>query len=158
MICGYTANQAISHSNSIEFKDVQKNELSIYSDFFNVDDLIYTNNHLNTKIYLNEKGKIYNSTDLFTKNYKVNVSLIDNQSDEAYIIFDEINWNINEDLSIDFNMNEEKINDKMISSDFENQLNQMQNKKSHNIMYRIEIMPENNSQNIMRTIGMLHAK
>lgn len=76
---------------TIEFSDVQKNELSIYRDFYEVDDLKYDNGHLNTKIYLNDKGELYNRTQLFTQRYNVTISLKNNQTDEVYISFDKLN-------------------------------------------------------------------
>ena len=92
------------------------------------------------------------------QNYKVNISLINNQSDEIYVVFDEIDWNINETLNINLKINEEEIKDKSKLSDLEKQLEKMENNQTHEIMYCVEVVPENNSQNIMRTIGMLNTK
>lgn len=86
MYCN-TTNQTAT----IEFSDVQKNELSIYRDFYEVDDLKYDNGHLNTKIYLNDKVELYNRTQLFTQRYNVTISLKNNQTDEVYISFDKLN-------------------------------------------------------------------
>ncbi|UTY39612.1 hypothetical protein NMU03_01920 [Allocoprobacillus halotolerans] len=156
--CGYITSRISQSNNTLEFVDVQKNELSIYYDFFDIDDLVYVKDHLNTKIYLNEKGDLYNRTNLFLQNYKVNISLINNQSDEIYVVFDEIDWNINETLNINLKINEEEIKDKSKLSDLEKQLEKMENNQTHEIMYCVEVVPENNSQNIMRTIGMLNTK
>lgn len=156
--CGYIISRISQSNNTLEFVDVQKNELSIYYDFFDTDDLVYVNDHLNTKIHLNEKGNLYNRTNLFLQNYKVNISLINNQSDEIYVAFDKIDWNINETLNINLKINEEEVKDKSKLSDLEKQLEKMKNNQSHEIMYCIEVVPENNSQNIMKTIGMLNTK
>ena len=164
ILCGYLISKSTINKTAAgkkpetEFVDIQKNELSIYPDFFDVDSLVYNNDHLTTKIKLTEKGKLYNTTNLFSNQYTVTVALINNESEEPYIIFDEIIWDINKDLNVDVAIDLNEITDKGVLADFNKQLNEMKNGSDHNIQYNIEVVPKNNPNNIMRTIGMLHEK
>lgn len=163
ILCGYlaakgTINKEVQTSENKEFTNIQKKELSIYPDFFEVDSLKYSNSHLNTKIHLNEKGKLYNATELFSSKYNISVFLINNQSDEPYMIFDDIVWDINEDLNVDLIIDPNEIKDKDMLSDFNKQLKIMKSGADHNITYRVEVVPQNNPNNTMKTIGMLYEK
>ncbi len=171
ILCGYLAansvgtkekpvsdNQETPICDNNEFADIQKKELSIDPDFFEVDALKYNHNHLNTKIHLTEKGRLYNATELFSTEYTVSVTLVNNQFDEPYLFFDNIVWDINEDLNIDLVIDTKEINDKDMLSDFNKQLELMKSGKEHNIMYRVEVVSQLNPNNTMRTIGMLYEK
>ncbi len=52
ILCGYLISKSTINKTAAdkkpetEFVDIQKNELSIYPDFFDVDSLVYNNDHL----------------------------------------------------------------------------------------------------------------
>lgn len=107
---------------------------------------------------MTEKGRLYNATELFSTEYTVSVTLVNNQFDEPYLFFDNIVWDINEDLNIDLVTDTKEINDKDMLSDFNKQLELMKSGKEHNIMYRVEVVSQLNPNNTMRTIGILYEK
>lgn len=154
-LSGYAITKNNTNQKNIEYSNVPQTELSIYPYFFEVDSLKYKNNHLHSSVYLTEKGEIYNKTNLFTREYDITVSLINNDTEEAFAVFDKANWNINKDINIDINIASNQIKDETVLLELNKQLERMKKNEEHNIKYCIEIIPQNNADNIMRTIGIL---
>lgn len=166
ILCGYLIsgsmnNQtpAVTKEPTTDVYDAPKHELSIYPNFYEAEPMVYENGHVKTKIHLNEKGLIYNATELFVSDYTVTISLVNNQADVPYITFNTLNWDINEDLEVDLTIDVNEITDENELSDFNKQIKTMQKGLDHNITYRIEVIPKNNPNNYnMRINGTLHEK
>lgn len=162
-IVGTLGGYLLSESNSnkepvIESVDIPKKELNIDPDFLEADPLVYDDGHLKTKIYLNEKGSIYNATELFSTQYTIKISLINNQFENPYLTLDDINWNIEYILDIDAALDLNKITDKEMQKDFNKQLEAMKKGEEHEITYRIEVYSKADGNRIAGYLGGLHEK
>lgn len=153
-----TNNKQDNNINEIDvYQNVPKNELSITSDFYKVEIPKYDheNQSLKMNVQLNQIGRIYLLTSLFTENYTVNITLKNNETDEEYYVSDDYTWNINEEFNIEDVVDFKEIKDKDLLKAFEYQLNRLTDKKEHNIQYVIEVYPQINQFNVMRFVGML---
>lgn len=158
-LCGYfISDNTKKQGSEIEFSDVQKHELNIDADFFEIDPLVYDKGHLKTKVHLNGKGMLYTNTQLFAQNYIVTVELIDNTNGEPYFISDEIPWDINQELSLDVVVDANQIVDQYVLSDFNKQIEKMKEGEEHHIMYHVEVVSANKVVHISDLNGMLYVK
>ncbi len=156
---GYLLSESRSNKEPvIELVDIPKKELNIDPDFLEVEPLIYDDGHLKTKIHLNEKGSIYNATELFSTQYTIKISLINNQFENPYLTLDDINWNIEYILDIDEALDLNKITDKDMQKDFNKQLEAMKKGEEHEITYRIEVYSKADGNRIAGYLGGLHEK
>lgn len=139
------------------YANVPKNKLSITSDFYTVEmpKYDYENQSLKLNMQLNQTGRLYLVTSLFTENYNVSISLSHNETGEEYYVSKDYTWNINEVLDIEDVVDFKTIKDKDLLKSFEYQLDCLNNKKEHNIKYVIEVYPQSNQYNMMRFVGML---
>lgn len=164
MLGYFTPNTKVPNTevSTIQFQNIPKNELSIVSDFFKVEPMTYSTKggkeYLNTTISLTEKGKKYLSTDLFINEYDVNVYLANNSTNDLYLTFSNLEWNIKEVKTLDLIIEKSDITNEDLLSDFNSQLEKLNKNTESNLIYSVEISPKSNSENIMRTIGMLHKK
>ena len=138
-----------------EINSVYEQQLKIDSDFIHMDPLVYDDDHLKTKIYLNEKGKAYNSTELYSSSYTVTISLYNMQYEETYFVIDEFDWDINEDLVIDAPIDSELITDKDKLSDYKLQLEKLKKGEDHKIHYHIEVLSSKDGKNVADVNGTL---
>ncbi len=138
-----------------EINSVYEKELNIDSEFIHMDPLVYDDDHLKTKIYLNEKGKAYNSTELYSSSYTVTISLYNMQYKEPYFVIDEFDWDINEDLVIDAPIDSELITDKDKLSDYKLQLEKLKKGEDHKIHYHIEVLSSKDGKNVADVNGTL---
>ena len=156
---GYLLSESSSNKEPvIETVDIPKKELNIDPDFLEVDPLVYDDSHLKTKVQLNDKGSIYNATELFSTQYTIKISLVNNQFENPYLTLDDINWNIEDILDIDADLDLNKITDKEMQKDFNKQLEAMKKGEEHEITYRIEVYSKVDGNRIAGYLGGLYEK
>lgn len=149
----------LGKSTTVTHNDLPKNQLTINPDFFEVKKVqcVYSDNNefLSSSIRLTNKGKEYVSSELFLEDYKVDIYLIDNTTNEEYVSYVNLEWKINQDLDIYIPIKKGSIVDKELYNKFNSELDKLKSGKECSIMYRVEVSPKSNSENIMRTVGML---
>ena len=155
----YTTNNNIA---TAQFENVPKNELVIDSKCIDVEPVTYSINgekeYLKTTISLTERGKVYLSKDLFIKEYDINVYLVNNSTDDSYLTFSDLEWNINEVKDLELLINKNDISDEKLLDEFNSQLEKVNKDDNNNLIYTLELIPKSNPDNIMRYSGILHKK
>ena len=115
----------------------------------------YSSNHLITSLSISPESLQVVDNSQYFQHYTVTVKLFKNTSDNIYILFDPIEWDIHSTLDIDYSLDKTLIQDKNKLKDFESQLEKIAHNESHNLTYGIDITSVQDQTHEIHFVGTL---
>lgn len=143
-----------------EYPSVPQHQLDITPELVDISQLTYeeNNHHLQATIKLNDTGIAYNETNLFKKSYRVIVYLINSETNEEYLVSNQIKWTVKNALNLDVSVDSFLTKDESLLSDYQIEMRKLESNKEHHIGSRIEIYSTDDTTPIVTTAGMLKAR
>lgn len=144
------------HYNSKETtKPIEKTKQLINEKDIILEPVQYSSNHLITSLSISPESLHVVDNSQYLQHYTVTVKLFKNTSDNLYMSFDPIEWDIHSTLDMDYSLDKTLIQDKNKLKDFESQLEKMSNNESHDLTYGIDITSSQDQTHEIHFVGTL---